>query len=88
MVESNWTLTAYCGCKKCCGKEDCVAAGGKKLTNDDAGKVCAAPREIPIGTNLTVSCDDGWSGTLKVVDRGGAIKNHKIDVWMGDKTQH
>ncbi len=89
MVESNeetWTLTAYCGCKKCCGKEDCISASGRKLTNADALKVCAAPSTFPFGTVLTVS--GGWSGTLEVVDRGGAIKDRRLDVWLGDSTKH
>jgi hypothetical protein len=49
---NGWVLTAYCGCKSCCGKEetpiappeDCIAADSTKLTNDDAEKVCAAPK--------------------------------------------
>lgn len=82
MVESGgWEISAYCGCMNCCGKTDCVSANGTKLTNAMAGKVCAAPKDIPFGTQIKVS--GAFNGTLTVVDRGGAIVGKKLDVWMG-----
>ena len=77
--ESGWTLTAYCKCQKCCNKSDGVTANGHLLTDNDHLKVCAAPKEIPFGTNITIS--GGWSGTVTVVDRGGAIKNKRLDIY-------
>ena len=83
MVESsndNWTLTSYCKCKKCCGKDDGVSASGRVLTNADEGKVCAAPSSFPFGTVLTIS--GGWSGRVTVVDRGGDIHGKRLDIYM------
>jgi len=79
--EATWTLSAYCGCSTCNGNSDCISASGRKLKDADAYRVCAAPKSIPMGTVLTVT--GGWNGTLTVVDRGGAIKGHKIDVFIG-----
>ena len=42
-----------------------------KLTNAMAGKVCAAPKNIPFGTQIKVS--GAFNGTLTVVDRGGKV---------------
>ena len=76
--ETGWTLTAYCGCSKCCGKEDCIAANGQKLTNADAERVCAAPSNIPFGSVIEIT--GGWTGTVRVVNRGGAILGKRLDI--------
>jgi len=77
--DDGWTLTAYCKCEKCCNKSDGITASGHHLTESDHHKVCAAPEKIPFNTNITIS--GGWSGTVKVVDRGGAIKNKRLDIY-------
>ena len=41
--------------------------------------MCAAPDTIPYRTNISIS--GGWSGTVIVVDRGGAIKNKRLDTY-------
>ena len=48
--------------------------------------MCAAPNKFSFGKILTIT--GGWTGTVKVVDRGGAIKDKRLDIWMGDKTKH
>ena len=84
--ETEWTISFYCGCQKCCNKEDNVSADGTQLTNADAYKVCAAPKTFAFGTEITIS--GGWSGAVTVHDRGGAIQGKRIDVYCGDKSKH
>ena len=66
-------VSAYCPCEKCCGKfADGFTASGVPA----AGKIAAAPRDVPFGTVLDVP---GY-GRASVQDRGGAITGNKIDV--------
>ena len=59
---------------------DCLhTANGYKLTPQDAYKVAACPPEMPFGTKLEI---DGI-GTVTCVDRGGAIKQKRLDIWAG-----
>jgi 3D (Asp-Asp-Asp) domain-containing protein len=69
-----YRVTAYCPCVRCCGKSDGITASGYQIQPGD--KLCAAPREFPFGTILSIP---GY-GTVKVLDRGGAIKAKKLDV--------
>ncbi len=62
-------VTAYCPCKKCCGKH----ADGKTSTNRDAYKtfgVAADPAVIPYGTVLIIP----GVGERVVDDTGGAMR--------------
>jgi 3D (Asp-Asp-Asp) domain-containing protein len=56
------------------------------LTNADALKVCAAPKEFDFGTIINIS--GGWNGVVTVHDRGGAIKGKRLDIYCGDKNHH
>jgi len=68
-------VTAYCPCKKCCGKwADGITASGAKAQ----GKLIAAPKEIPFGTWINVP-GYGWA---EVKDRGGSIKRNRLDVFF------
>ena len=78
-TESGWVITFYCACIKCCGKSDAITASGYKLKESDSFKVCAAPKEIPFHTMIKVS--GGWNGTVKVEDRGSAIKGKRLDIY-------
>ena len=71
-----YRVTAYCTCVKCCGKSDGITACGYQIQPGD--KLVAAPRELPFGTILTIP---GY-GTVKVLDRGGAIKGKRLDVYF------
>lgn len=86
VTESGWTLSAYCACKKCCGKEDGIATSGTQLSNADIKQVCAAPSKFSFGTTIKIS--GGWNGTVTVEDRGGAIKGKRLDIFMGMKEKH
>ncbi len=82
--------TAYCLCKKCCGKsEDNPAYGvtrsGLKIIPGTGMKVIAVdPNIIPLGSKVYVEGVDGVPtyGYAVAADTGSAIKNYKIDLYM------
>ena len=72
--------SAYCACVKCCGKTNAITSSGAKAT---AWYTLAAGKAYPIGTiiyipSLSNKPNGGW---FVVQDRGGAIKNNKLDVF-------
>lgn len=82
--------TAYCLCKKCCGKSPSnpaygITASGLKITPGTGMKVVASdPNVIPLGTNVYIEGLYGAKdyGYAIVADTGSAIKNLKIDLYM------
>ena len=68
-----YKITYYCACMKCCGKTNGITASGEKVK---AGVTIAAPKEFPFGTKLLIN-----GNTYIVQDRGGAIKNKRIDIY-------
>jgi len=73
-------VTAYCPCPKCCGQySDGVTACGHKIQPGDT--FVAADRRYSFGTEMLIP---GYSNsqTVKVLDRGGAIKGNKLDVFF------
>ena len=78
-VFTKWKVTAYCSKNCCCGDfANGVTANGHSIQPGD--KFVAAPKRFPFGTMLMIP---GY-GTVPVLDRGGAIKGNKIDVYFGD----
>lgn len=69
-----YKITAYCACKKCCGKTDGITASGTKVK---AGRTIAAPKNFPFGTKLMIN-----GHVYTVEDRGGAIKGKRIDIYF------
>ena len=76
----NWKITAYCACKKCCGKTDAITASGKKA---QYGYV--ACNWLPFGTKVSIE----GLGQFLVMDRGakslfGSKTNHikHLDVYL------
>ncbi len=70
-------VSAYCPCEKCCGVyADGITASGHKIKTGD--KFVAAPPEYPFGTMMDIP---GY-GKVPVLDRGGAIKGNKLDVFF------
>ena len=67
-------LTAYCACKKCCGKSNGITASGARAVE---GVTIAADKRFPFGTKLII---DGHEYTVQ--DRGGAIKSNRIDIYF------
>jgi 3D (Asp-Asp-Asp) domain-containing protein len=78
-----YTVTAYCPCEKCCGKwanmpGPRVTANGHKIQDGD--KFVAAPKNTPFNTWLYIK---GYSNEpIMVLDRGGAIKGKRLDVFF------
>ena len=76
-----YKLTAYCSCKKCCGKwadnrgPEVVGAIGKVLT---AGySIAVDPKVIPYGSIVIINGKE-----YEAMDCGGAIKGNRIDVYF------
>lgn len=84
--ESEWqtfTATAYCSCKKCCGKWALNRPNGLVYTASGAiaeeGVTVAADWSIlPAGTKIEIK----GLGERIVQDRGGAITGNKIDLFF------
>jgi len=72
-----YRVTAFCSGSCCCGKwADGYTASGHKIEIGD--KFCATPPEIPFGTILDIP---GY-GRVPVLDRGGTIKDRRLDVYF------
>lgn len=73
-------VTAYCPCTKCCGKDaHGVTASGRHVSHNNGRFVAADTSVLPFGTKLVIP---GYgNGPVEVVDRGGAIKGNKLDVF-------
>lgn len=52
-----------------------ITASGKRVK---AGETVACPRELPLGTRINIE----GVGPRVCLDRGGAIKGRKLDVYM------
>lgn len=70
-----YTLTAYCGCSRCCGRSSAKTSTGK--TPKSKHTIAVDPRVIPYGTVLRIN---GIEYTAE--DCGGAIKGKKIDIFF------
>jgi len=73
-------VTAYCPCPKCCGNySDGKTACGHTICPGDA--FVAADKKCPFGTEMII---DGYQNgkPVKVLDRGGAIRGNKLDVFF------
>lgn len=84
------SATAYCLCKKCCGKSEehpyyGYTCSGIKITKGSGIKVIAVdPKVIPLNTKVYVEGLNGaWDyGHAIAADTGSAIKELKIDLYM------
>ena len=82
--------TAYCLCKKCCGKSEThpeygVTASGLKIIPGTNMKVIAIdPNVIPLGTKVYVEGLNGAKdyGYAIAADTGSAINSLKVDLYM------
>jgi 3D (Asp-Asp-Asp) domain-containing protein len=74
-------VTAYCPCSKCCGQHsDGVTASGHKIRPGDT--FVAADKRYSFGTEMVIT-GYGNGQPVKVLDRGGAIKGNKLDLFFG-----
>ena len=69
-----YKITAYCPCRKCCGKTNGRTASGTTAT---AGRTVAASSKFAFGTKLNIG-----GHVYTVEDRGGAINGNKIDIFV------
>lgn len=84
------SATAYCLCKKCCGKSPSnpnygMTASGIRIVPGSGIKVIAVdPKIIPLGSKVYVEGLNGaWDyGYATASDTGSAIKDYKIDLYM------
>ena len=79
---ANFNTSAYCSCAICCGKSNGITSSGAKAKE---WYTLAAGPGLPIGTVVYIPAlaskpNGGW---FVVEDRGGAISNNKLDVFMG-----
>jgi 3D (Asp-Asp-Asp) domain-containing protein len=75
-------VTAYCACTRCCGPNARgVTASGLPVTHN-LGRFAAADSSVlPLGSRIHVpGYHEGQS--IPVIDRGGAIKGNKLDVFF------
>ena len=77
LVSEKYIATAYCACKKCCGKTDGITASGVKAVQ---GVTVAMNKSIPFGTRVYIE----GVGERVVQDRGGAIKGNKVDIFFNN----
>ena len=73
-------VTAYCPCPSCCGEySDGITANGYEIQPGDT--FVAADRRYPFHTAMLIP---GYSNSqpVKVLDRGGAIKGNRLDVFF------
>ena len=78
----NLNTSAYCACMKCCGKTNGITSSGAPAKE---WYTIAAGKGYPIGTVIYIPAlaDKPNGGWFVVEDRGGAISNNKIDIYMG-----
>ena len=75
-------VTAYCPCTKCCGpRAQGITASGKTVSYNDGKFVAADTSVLPFGKKIVVP---GYAGNaaVEVIDRGGAIKGNKLDLYF------
>ena len=73
-------VTGYCPCSKCCGEySDGITANGHKIQPGDT--FVAADKRYSFGTEMVI---EGYSNgqTIKVLDRGGAIRGNKLEAFF------
>lgn len=71
----NYIATAYCGCSKCCGKNDCITATGTRAT--EGRTIAVDPTIIPYGTKVLID------GNYYIAeDCGGSINGNRIDIYF------
>lgn len=75
-------VTAYCPCSRCCGSNARgITASGKTVDYNGGKFVAADTKALPFGRELVIP---GYAdnAAVEVIDRGGAIKGDKLDVYF------
>jgi 3D (Asp-Asp-Asp) domain-containing protein len=72
--------SAYTAAADECGKSDGITASGVKVKEN---RTLACPSNFPFGAKIKIA----GMGTYVCEDRGGAIKNNHIDIYMKTKKE-
>lgn len=74
--------SAYCSCARCTGKTNGITSSGARAKE---WYTVAAGSGYPVGTVIYIPAlaDKPNGGWFVVEDRGGAISNNRIDIYMG-----
>lgn len=77
----NLNTSSYCACEECCGKTDGITASGAKATT---WHTVAAGKGYKMGTIIYIPAlsDKPNQGWFVVEDRGGAISDEKLDIYL------
>ena len=83
----NAKITAYCICKKCCGKDPDhpaygITASGRKAVPHVS--VAVDRKLIPLGSTVYIDYGDGVVHQFRADDVGGSVKGEHIDVCYPD----
>lgn len=77
-----YTLTAYCPCTRCCGKNDGITATGTLAA--EGRTIAVDPRVIPYGTHVLLIFPDGTQRSYIAEDCGSGVNGTHIDVFFSD----
>lgn len=74
-------VTAYCPCTICCGPSARGVTASGRPVGANGGRFVAADRSLPFGTMLVIP---GYNDSrpIEVLDRGGAIRGDRLDVFF------
>lgn len=75
-------VTAYCPCTHCCGPNAAgITASGLPVSHNQGRFVAADTSLLPFGSRLSIP---GYhdAASVPVIDRGGAIRGHRLDVFF------
>lgn len=76
-----FSATAYCKCRKCCGKWSDVPGTYTGAEPVEGVTVAVDPAVIPLNSVVFVETADGEIHEYVAQDIGGAIKGNKIDIY-------
>ena len=71
-------VSAFCKCSQCCGPRACGITASGQPVSANGGRFCAADRSIPFNTIINIP---GYDRNTPVLDRGGAIRGNRLDVY-------
>ncbi|GIW75255.1 MAG: hypothetical protein KatS3mg104_0318 [Phycisphaerae bacterium] len=80
-------VTAYCPCQKCCGPQASgLTASGLPVSHNGGRFVAADTSVLPFGSRVRIP---GYHDQtpVPVIDRGGAIKGSRLDVYFPSHQQ-
>ena len=81
------TVSHYCICKRCCGKDEShpaygITASGRRA--EPGVSVAVDPKVIPMGATVIADYGDGVLHYYRADDTGGAIRGARLDLCVGD----